>query len=116
MVLTWWISHHSQPYAMLMDKQQERYGKTFKLKLPVLTRWGSHVDSMDTALDTSQAMKSLVCDSRPLLEDVSTSDKKPSETTMSVLDACETPHFWKDIEAVRNHLKPFKVVFAMDMC
>ena len=111
MVLTWWISH-PVAYAKLMEKQQEKYGKTFKLKLPCLTRWGSHVDTMDTALDSSQAIKSLVCDSRQFLEEVSKAEKKAvSETTITVLDACETPQFWRDIETVRDHLKPLKVVF-----
>ena len=67
---------------------------------------------MHTALDSIQAIKSLVCDSRQFLEDVSKAEKKPvSETTITVLDACETPQFWRDIETVRDHLKPLKVVF-----
>ena len=110
MVLTWWINH-SVPYKKLELKQVALYGKSFKLKLPVLTRWGSHVDCMDVMLDTQQAIKSLVCDSRQWLEEVTKPEKQrqPSQTTMDVLDACEDPQFWRDIRIVRDHLKPLKV-------
>ncbi|KAL0020710.1 hypothetical protein WJX77_003225 [Trebouxia sp. C0004] len=60
-------------------------------------------------LDTKQAMRSLVLESRPYLEEVSTSDKHPSQTTIAVLDAINESALWRDLEAVRDHLKPFMI-------
>ncbi|DBB03094.1 TPA: hypothetical protein ACH3X1_013407 [Trebouxia sp. C0004] len=68
LVMTWWINH-SVPYGMLSEKQLAVYGKTFKVTLPCVTRWGSHVNSIQSLLDIKQAMRSLVLESRPYLED-----------------------------------------------
>lgn len=96
---------------MLEKKQLAMYGKVFRLKLPVLTRWGTHVDTMETILDSKQAIKSLVSEHRPQLEQLVTpKNKKVSENTLNVLDACEYPKFWKDIETIKDHLKPLKVI------
>lgn len=94
---------------MLSEKHLAVYGKTFKLTLPCVTRWGSHVNIIQSLLETKQAMRSFVLESRPYLEEVSTSDKHPSWTTIAVLDAIEESAMWRDLEAVRDHLKPFMV-------
>ena len=93
---------------MLSKKQLDVYGRTFKLTLPVVTRWGSHVNSMETLLDR-QAMRSLVLESRHYLEEVSTSIAYPSRDTTMVMDAIEESAFWRDLETVRDHLKPVMV-------
>ena len=107
-VITWWINH-SIPHGMLSKKQLDVYGRTFKLTLPVVTRWGNHVNSMETLLDTRQAMRSLVLESRHYLEEVSTSKAYPSRETTMVMDAIEESDFWREFETVRDHLKPVMV-------
>ncbi|DBA91762.1 TPA: hypothetical protein ACH3X1_003353 [Trebouxia sp. C0004] len=92
---------------MLSEKQLAVYG--FKLTLSCVTRWGSHVNSIQSLLDTKQAMRSLVLESRPYLEEVTTSEKHPSQTTIAVMDAVEESALWRDLEAVRHHVKPFMI-------
>lgn len=106
-VVKWFKSHH-RPLAYLREKQKEQHGKEISLALPVVTRWQSNSDCLQSLKASRAALEQTV-----MLPEVR--EIMLSSNGGAVRGSILSDQWWKAIDMVLDIVQPFlRVIIRLE--
>lgn len=108
-----WFKYRHGPYSKLQSKQEHLLGKKIALSLPVVTRWHSNLDCMNSVWKSKDAFKSVILELtiKTALLNTNRNNKYGKE----VFEMIEDPNFWSNLSTVKTIVEPFvKIIIGME--
>ncbi|CAG8853852.1 8691_t:CDS:1, partial [Gigaspora margarita] len=92
-IVKYFRDHHI-PMAKLRCIQKENYGKEIALVLPIITRWGTHLDCIKSLLESQTAIQQMLF------------DQSTASLEIRIKAQLCSDEFWDDLKIVINILQP----------
>lgn len=108
-----WFKYQHAPYSELQSKQKHLLGKTVALSLPVVTRWHSNLNCMNSLLTSKDSLKSVILE--PSVKAALLNSNKSNRYGKEVFALVEDPAFWSNLLMAKEIVEPFvQVIIGME--
>ncbi|THU98904.1 hypothetical protein K435DRAFT_720273, partial [Dendrothele bispora CBS 962.96] len=106
-----WFNNHSIALGLFKAEQLTFRTSFLVLILPVLTRWTSHFLSLDRLCELETAFVRLVAspETRKRLSLCAGPKAEAKRKAQEIIELIRDRNFWKDVESVRDLLRPFAI-------
>ena len=108
-----WFKYRHGPYSKLQSKQAHILGKMVALSLPVVTRWHSNLDCMNSLWTSKDCLKTVILE--PSVKATLLSTNKSNKHGQEVYAIVEDPDFSKNLSTAKDIVEPFvKIIILME--